>query len=115
MRAKVKLNLSRVDSRIKKNIELSQYALSEQVLKDSNQYVPADTWALRNSSLTSSKPDEGKLIWNTPYARRLYYGVGYNFSKDKNMNASAEWFEKARGVHRKQWLELADKTIRRGK
>lgn len=114
MKVRVKTNLGGVSRRVKKDTDKAMFTLSQQVLKDSNEYVPADTWALRNSSLSSSNFEEGKLIWNTPYARRLYYGTGYNFSKDKNVNASAEWFEKAKAVHKGDWLKLADKLIKRG-
>lgn len=114
MSTSIRVNIRNVDRQLRQHMETAKFALSQQVLKDSNEYIPADTWELRNSSLTASKPNEGKLIWNTPYARRMYYGMNYNFSKDKNINASAEWFEKAKSVHKKDWLKIAKAKIERG-
>ena len=51
------------------------YIASEQVLKDCNKYCPRDQSGLINSSLTHSQPEKGKLVWKTPYARHLYYGI----------------------------------------
>ena len=106
MRTRVTLNMSRVDRRIKNNIEKSLFTLSEQVLKDSNTYVPADTWTLRNSSLTSSKPSEGKLIWNTPYARRMYYGRVSSFIRQNTKMKLQRLVRKDTSVHRRNWLKM---------
>lgn len=48
---------------------------SEQVLKDCNKYCPKDQSTLIDSSIIHSQPEKGRLIWKTPYARHLYYGV----------------------------------------
>lgn len=51
------------------------FITSKQVLKDSNKYCPKDQGTLISSSLTNSQPEKGKLVWKTPYARHLYYGI----------------------------------------
>lgn len=48
---------------------------SEQVLKDCNYYCKQDQGTLISSSITHSQLEKGKLIWKTPYARHLYYGI----------------------------------------
>lgn len=48
---------------------------SEQVLEDCNMFCPEDQGTLIDSSYIHSQPEKGKLIWKTPYARHLYYGV----------------------------------------
>lgn len=96
-----------VTGRIQKNIQAAQHILDQQVIKDSNYYIPLDTGMLRDSALNASKVGEGRLYWNTPYARKLYYNPQYKFSKDKNPNARGLWFEAAKSVHIKDWLKMA--------
>lgn len=48
---------------------------SAQILKSCNKYCPQDTGTLISSSQTHSQLQKGKLVWKTPYARHLYYGI----------------------------------------
>lgn len=82
----------------------AQYILAEQVLKDSNYFIPKDTGALETSSRIISSATQ--ISWNTPYARRLYYGVGFNFSHDVNPNARAMWFEHAKSNYLSDWIKI---------
>lgn len=107
----VRLDLGRIPRDLNRNSQRAIFLLTQQVLKDSNKYIPADTWTLRNSSLTSSNFQEGKVVWNTPYAKKVYYGSGINFSKDKNMLAQSMWFEKAQSIHQKEWNKLTKKAM----
>ena len=34
-----------------------------------------------------------RVVFDTPYARRLYWHPEYNFRKDKNPNAQGKWME----------------------
>ncbi len=61
-----------------------------------SQVVPKDTSALEDSSfvdITGIKQGYAKVIFDTPYARRLYYHPEYNFRTDKNPNAQGEWMQ----------------------
>ncbi|MFC5773692.1 minor capsid protein [Ectobacillus antri] len=89
----------------------AQLALDEQILKDSNNFIPKDTGALEQSSLRFSRTGEGHIEWNTPYARRLYYNPQYNFSQDKNPNAQGLWFEEAKARHGSDWEKIAQHTV----
>jgi hypothetical protein len=92
--------------------KIAQFALDQQVIKDANMYVPEDTGNLKGSALLASPIGEGKVIWNTPYARRLYYNPEYNFSKDKNPNAQGLWFEAAKARNKAQWIKLVDNALK---
>lgn len=83
--------------------------LSEQVLKDSNFYARMDTGAMIDSSQTASDFDAGKLVWDTPYARKVYYTGSP--SKDRNPNASLMWAHKAKDAKNKDWQKLAQKEF----
>ncbi len=81
--------------------------LSEQILTDSNYFARQDTGNLIASSQTASRPKEGKLIWRTPYARKVFF-TGTP-SKNVNPNASLQWVEVARKTYRADWQKLAQK------
>ena len=112
-RIRVKTDLKKIVPTVKKAVKKGQVAFDEQVLKDSNNYAPMDTGNLINSSLTASKIGEGRLIWDTPYAKRLYYNPQYNFSKDKNPQAGGLWYERAKAQHLNEWQKVAEEAIKR--
>lgn len=60
-----------------------------------SQTMPMDTGVLQNDSTGVSKkrPLKITISSNTPYARRLYFHPEFNFRKDKNPKAGAEWFK----------------------
>ena len=84
----------------------ARFALSSQIKKDSEFYIPARDWYLRNSG----RATERSVSWHTVYARRLYYNPQYNFSRDKNPNAQGKWFEAAKREHMQTWLDLTKKA-----
>lgn len=84
----------------------AKYALTEQVVKDSNYFIPKDTGNLEGSSLALSDYEAGKAIWGGPYARRLYHNPQYNFSKDVNPNAQGLWYEAAKGKFGREWQNI---------
>jgi len=107
----VQVDLKGVEKKIKEKLERAQAVLDEQVIKDSNYYAPQDESILINSSLTASKIGEGVLIWDTPYARRLYWNPEYNFSTDMNENAGGKWFEVAKSKHLSDWLKMTQSEV----
>lgn len=108
---KIEFNGKAIRARLQKGVEKSVAPLMEQVLKDSNYYCRQDQGTLIASSQTASRPADGVIIWDTPYARRVYFtGVP---SKDVNKNAEIMWFHKAQNVHGKEWAALAQKIIKK--
>lgn len=86
--------------------EKAQFILDQQVVKDSNFFIPMDTTNLEGSGIRTTQFGSGEVIWNTPYARKLYYNPQYNFSKDSNPNAQGLWFEAAKALHVLDWIRL---------
>ena len=74
------------------------------VLADCNRYARDDTGRMIQSAYTASMLAQGKLIWSTPYARRVYY-TGHA-SHASNANASLRWCERACALHLAQWESL---------
>ena len=67
----------------------------EAVLSDikTSAVVPKDTGALENTGFTRVDIENmvGHVVFDTPYARRLYWHPEYNFRTDKNANAGGMW------------------------
>ena len=93
MKAKVTIKLDR--TKINTLINARNKALeetTEAILSDikTSAVVPKDTGELERSGFVDlSKLDDGiaSIIFDTPYARRLYWHPEYNFRQDKNINA----------------------------
>ncbi|MBO1515603.1 minor capsid protein [Metabacillus bambusae] len=105
----VKIDFDEGKLKIKQKLsrEEAQFALDQQVLKDSNYFIPKQEAYLEKSGILHSRIGTGHIEWKTPYARRLYYNPQYDFSKDVNPNAQGLWFEAAKALHRKDWADTA--------
>ena len=85
------------------------FAAQEQMLTDANYYVRVDQGTMRDSSYVDKEDDGIVLVWNTRYARRVYY-TGTP-SKDVNRNASLMWADKAKIAHWKDWKKIIEKAV----
>ncbi len=84
------------------------YVLSSQILGDCNQYVKIDRHTLESSSYVASQLDKGRLVWNTPYARRQYWEIRTSLTPGRTW----KWCETAKKKHRGDWQKLAEKLLR---
>ncbi|ARW58273.1 minor capsid protein [Bacillus cereus] len=108
----IRIDTSHVEQKFDGAVKKAQRAFSQQVLADSNYYIPMDTTATMQSSLIASDMDKGNLLWTTPYASDIYWNPQYNFHKDKNPNASGLWFEKAKSSKLPYWVNFAGEAIK---
>ena len=70
----------------------------EAVLSDikTSAVVPKETSMLEDSGFVDTSQIENmvaSIIFDTPYARRLYWHPEYNFRTDKNINAGGKWMQ----------------------
>ena len=98
--------VARVETAFKKGLPL----LSNEVLNDCNQYCKEDTGMLSASSIIHSVLEDGRLIWQTPYARRQYWEIRTAYA-DVNPHASWKWCEVAKRLHLSQWERQAQKLF----
>lgn len=110
MAFQVVTNKAQVKARIDGAMQPAVAALTEQVIADSNEFCRVDTGALADSALRASNPQKGRAVWDTPYARRVYY-TGTP-SKDKNPSAALMWVEKAKAQYGEDWKRLANKQFK---
>ena len=112
MRVTVKINKDYTVARFHSRFQLAQKYLDNEVLKDSDPYVPMDTGNLRNSGIRGTTLGSGQVVYNAPYAQKCYYAKSTHFSPAKHPQACAQWFEKAKAIHKKKWLAGVDGVIK---
>lgn len=87
-------------------------AVTDAVVECGNIFVREDQGALKDSALIASRPQEGLAIWDTPYAKRVYYTGAP--STDKNPDASLQWAEKGVRTYRKELDRVAQNSFVKG-
>ena len=110
MGVKVEISKAGIAKNIGREWQKILRPLSEQVLADCNYYCKQDTGNLIASSEIRSRPEEGILVWKTPYARRQYWTIR-TASHDQNPNATWRWCEAAKRKHKADWAKLAQKLL----
>lgn len=108
----VKIDISKhaVEAKVMNAWKNSLPLLSEEILNDCNQYCKEDTGMLIASSLTHSRPQDGTLIWQTPYARVQYWRIRTAYT-DVNPNATWKWCAVAKNHHLSKWERQAQRLV----
>ena len=88
----------------------ARYLLSSQVLADSNKHARMDTGEMIFSSQRASDLPKGLLVWDTPYAKRVYF-TGTP-STDRNPDAELMWVHVARDRYSKDWLAMFEQLAK---
>lgn len=112
MSVRVTLNKSKVLKKIKKGTDLSRAATTEALKKYSDPFTPRDKGPLIETAQVDTK--EGTITYVQPYAKRLWYGVDFNFSKDKNPQATFQWCDKAVSNDKKALDTVAQNAFSKG-
>lgn len=111
-RVSIQIDRARVAARVTAGKNRMIPAVAEQALADCNHFARRDQGTMIQSSETASDLQKGELVWNTKYARRVYY-TGKP-STDENPNASLLWCEKARDTFGKDWQQIAQNQFSEG-
>lgn len=80
-----------------------------EALKDANYYARMDTGETIRSSIRASRPEEGELVWDTPYAKKVYY-TGHP-STDTNPNASLLWAHKGYAENHAKYNRILERIV----
>lgn len=92
--------------------ERGQYALDNQVIRDTTPYVPYAQGPLAQSVHSASEVGAGVVAWQTPYAAAQYYGMP-NKAGGVHPKATMKWFEVAKQANKGRWIEISKKAARR--
>lgn len=112
MSAKVYTDMAAIKKRMEAAKKFVNYAATEAIIEYGNIFVREDTGELKDSALIASNREEGKAIWDTPYAKRMYY-TGKP-ARDKNPNASLMWADKGVNTYRKELDKVVQNAFNKG-
>ena len=107
MSVEVTTDIQAITQRIARDKEKMIFLVTTQALKDSNNYARRQSGDLIRSSLIATDYEKGILIWDTPYAKKVYW-TGTPL-KNKNPNARLMWADFAKANHNKEWLKIAQR------
>ncbi len=102
--------------------ELASYALAEQMLADSEKYVPYSAGSTQSAGglRDSGRVERGEggrmyLVWDTVYALFQWFGVRadgtHRVQHYTTAGTGTQWVEKARAAHEAEWREIAQKKF----
>jgi hypothetical protein len=100
----IDIDTSKLLQKFAQRTEQAQVFLDNEVMRTTEEYVPMDTGTLARSTQLATKPGEGNVVYDTPYAKKLYYGLAYNFAHDKHPKATAKWLEASKAANMKDWV-----------
>lgn len=112
MAVKITRNTPQIRAKIEAGTELATIAVTEAVVEYGNIFVREDQGTLKDSALIKSRPRDGVAVWDTPYAKKVYY-TGQP-SKDKNPQASLMWAEKGVKTYKKELDQIAQNAFTKG-
>ena len=120
-----------------------QKVVDAAVIRECFPYVPFDEGDLAGSANTATEIGSGEVVYDTPYARYLYYGEVYGpnipitengiitgywspkekfptgekleYSTEKNPQAGSHWFERAMEDHKDDILKEAQNAANSGR
>jgi len=91
---------------IEPSIQQAAAAVKTQIVSD--QVVPKNTGELEQSAFVRKKSrSKYQIVYDTPYARRLYWNPQYDFRTDKNPNAQGLWLQSHIDGERKEYFSNA--------
>lgn len=110
MSIEVKIKMADLmSSRFDRAIDRAQYLLDSQIVQDTSPFTPFRTGTLDSSVMRATDLGSGQIVYDTPYARHMYYGVHcrtgkpFNFNKKFHPLATQEWIEASKAVYLEKW------------
>ena len=108
MPVRIEINKHQVAAKVEGAWQKGLYALSGQVLMNCNEFVKHDQGTLESSSYAHSQLDKGKLIWQTPYAKRQYWEIKTSLTPGRTL----KWCETAKRKYKELWNRQAERAMR---
>lgn len=118
MGVKIKRNMPQIMAKVEAGRQSMVEAVTEAVVEYSNDFIPKAEGILRDNGKISSRPEDGKAIWNTPYAAYQWYGVRKDGTHEvKNYTTPGTgtmWAQKAVDTRKKELDQVAQNAFNEG-
>ena len=108
MPVKIKINPNQCEAKVTNAWNKGLRKLTSEIRDDCNQYVKRDKGRLEGSSKEHSILEQGKIIWQTPYAKRQYWEIRTSLIPGRTW----KWCETAKRRHKADWQKQAEKGLR---
>ena len=118
--------LTELDHKIAALASKQETLLANEVLKDTDPFVPASGAAAGVSKI--AYVEGNMVVYPGPYARYLYYGKVVEgpkygpkhatdkdlvYTKDHHPNAQSHWFEASKAQNLDKWVRVAQKAVKK--
>lgn len=110
--ARIEFDVEKLVAKYNNRAKVAQTILDESVLKDTDQYVRYRSGVLARSARTASRIGKGQIIYDTPYAKEVYYNQASRVTRDIHPNATPKWFEASKKKNEKHWLSAVEKILK---
>jgi len=101
-----------VKARIQRLNDVAIPIVAKEALKDANALARRQSGALVESSITHSDLNHGRLIWQTKYARRMYFTGKPRLNK--NRRATLMWAHKAARANIGKYTRIVNEVVKGG-
>lgn len=93
-----------------KRVTSARRALANEIIKDTENFVPYDTGALSSSATVLN---DGKAIaYTADYAEYVYnMPESYNFDRSTHTQATSKWVDASMTLNRDKWLSNFKKRV----
>lgn len=108
---KVDIDALRLRDRFDSRTQRAQAYLDSEVLRHMRPYVPFVQGTLANTAVIE-RP--GRITFVQPYARRLYYGVDFDFTTTFHKKAGPKWADRAKAAHLNDWRAGVERILKGG-
>lgn len=99
---------TRFQKKWQRRFSVAQKFVDSEVLRTCEPYTPLLTGMLIKSSILGTNIGSGLVQWIAPYSRRQYYSTRKPGSQTGPLRGPF-WFERAKAVHKTQWIAGAKK------
>lgn len=106
---RVTINASSIRTRVARGVDRAQLWLDNEIIADTSKYTPFMTGHLDRQVRAMGN---GKIEYDVPYARKMYYGGDLTFNKVHHPLAGAFWFERSKAVNRQKWIDGVNRIVR---
>lgn len=111
---RVDFDAKKLSRKYQSRAKAAQVVLDESVMKDTDPYVRYRTGALARSVQTASLVGQGLIIYDTPYAQKVYYDSKSNVTRDVHPKATPFWAEKSKKENIRSWTDAVRRILQGG-